>query len=652
MYKCFCGVIFLIRLKTVNRKKIVLMQLVMAVLLVLLMFRLGFLMIFRSEFLQEKADELHSRERSIKARRGYIYDRNGEAIAINKPVSTISVIHSQVEEPEKVAKILSEELELEYDYVKGKVDNYVALETIKKNVDREVADRIRSYNLAGVMIDEDYRRYYPYDNLASHVIGFTGGDNQGIIGLEVQYDEYLEGIPGKILTKTDAKGIEIDNEAEERVEPIDGNHLVISLDINIQKYAEQALEKVVTAKSAKRGSIIIINPQNGEIYAMANYPDFNLNEPFDLGYDTENISSEKEQELLNQMWRNYCINDTYEPGSTFKILTAAAALEENVVQLDEVFYCPGYRIVEDRRIRCHKDGGHGSQTFLEGVQNSCNPVFMDIASRLGVDTFYSYYDKFGLFDKTGIDLPGEAITIMHEKDNIGPVELATMSFGQSFQITPLQLVRSAASVVNGGKLITPHLAIEVVNDEGNIIEKFTYNDNEKSISEETSEIMKEILESVVAEGTGQKSYLPGYKLGGKTATSEMLPRSENKYISSFLGFAPADNPQVLALVLVQEPEGIYYGGTVCAPVIQDVFSNILPYLGVEPRYSELDLENYNVGTVIVPNLLGNTLDEAKEILKDYSFELEIQGNGEEIVEQFPLEGDKVNVDSKLILYAE
>ena len=628
------------------------MQLVMAVLLVLLMFRLGFLMIFRSEFLQEKADELHSRERSIKARRGYIYDRNGEAIAINKPVSTISVIHSQVEEPEKVAKILSEELELEYDYVKGKVDNYVALETIKKNVDREVADRIRSYNLAGVMIDEDYRRYYPYDNLASHVIGFTGGDNQGIIGLEVQYDEYLEGIPGKILTKTDAKGIEIDNEAEERVEPIDGNHLVISLDINIQKYAEQALEKVVTAKSAKRGSIIIINPQNGEIYAMANYPDFNLNEPFDLGYDTENISSEKEQELLNQMWRNYCINDTYEPGSTFKILTAAAALEENVVQLDEVFYCPGYRIVEDRRIRCHKDGGHGSQTFLEGVQNSCNPVFMDIASRLGVDTFYSYYDKFGLFDKTGIDLPGEAITIMHEKDNIGPVELATMSFGQSFQITPLQLVRSAASVVNGGKLITPHLAIEVVNDEGNIIEKFTYNDNEKSISEETSEIMKEILESVVAEGTGQKSYLPGYKLGGKTATSEMLPRSENKYISSFLGFAPADNPQVLALVLVQEPEGIYYGGTVCAPVIQDVFSNILPYLGVEPRYSELDLENYNVGTVIVPNLLGNTLDEAKEILKDYSFELEIQGNGEEIVEQFPLEGDKVNVDSKLILYAE
>lgn len=609
-------------------------------------------MIFESEFLQNKAEELHSRERAIKARRGHIYDRNGEPIAVNKPVNTISVIHNQIQEADRVAEVLAKELDLDYEYVRKKVDNKVALERIKTNVERDVADKIRSYNLVGVTIDEDYRRWYPYDNVASHIIGFTGSDNQGIIGLEVKYEEYLKGIEGKILTLTDARGIEIENAAESRIEPVDGNHLITSIDVNIQKYAEQALEKVLKGKEAKRGSIIVMNPQNGEIYAMVNKPDFNLNEPFELNYDPGQLSSEKEQELLNQMWRNYSINDTYEPGSTFKVVTASAALEEGVVELDDTFYCRGYSVVEDRRIRCHKAGGHGSETFLEGVQNSCNPVFMEIVERMGVNTFYSYYDKFGLFDKTGIDLPGEAIAIMHKEENIGPVELATMSFGQSFNITPLQLIRAASAVVNGGELITPHFGMEIVDSSDKVLKKLNFTDTKQAISGETSDIMSKILESVVSEGTGRRSYLPGYRLGGKTATSETLPRGSNKYISSFLGFAPADDPQVIALVLVDEPVGIYYGGTVCAPVIKEVFENVLPYMGIEPEYTEIDLENYNVGEEYVPNLLGETLQDTKSLLRGYSFELDILGDGDIIKEQFPLPGEYVNKDSKLILYAE
>ncbi|WP_207669147.1 penicillin-binding transpeptidase domain-containing protein [Natranaerovirga pectinivora] len=642
----------MVRNKTFNRRKLVFMHFVLVVLTIALMGRLAYLMIFQSEFLQGKADDLHSRERSIKARRGYIYDRNGVAIAVNKPVNTISVIHNQVEDPERVATILAQELDMDYEFVRKKVDNRVALERIRTNVDREVADRIREYNLPGVAIDEDYKRWYPYGNLASHVIGFTGSDNQGIIGLEVIYEEYLKGILGKILTVTDARGIEIENTAEARIEPVDGNHLITTLDVNIQKYAEQALDKVLKGKNAKRGSIIIMNPQNGEIYAMVNIPDFDLNEPFKLYYDPGEVSSEERQNLLNQMWRNYAINDTYEPGSTFKIITAAAALEEKVVDLNDTFSCPGHRIVEDRIIRCHQSRGHGVQSFLQGVQNSCNPVFMDIAARMGVDTFYGYYEKFGLFEKTGIDLPGEAVAIMHKKDNIGPVELATMSFGQSFQITPLQLVRAASAAINGGELVTPHLGVEVVNSQGQTIEKFDYSKTKNAISSEVSNTMSMMLESVVSEGTGRRTYLPGYRIGGKTATSEKLPRRSNKYISSFIGFAPADNPQVIALVLVDEPEGIYYGGTVGAPVIKEVFENILPYMGIEPRYTEMDFSQFPVGGVNVPDLMGKTIKEAKAELKEYSFELEILGNGENIIEQFPLPGEYINKDSKLILYAE
>lgn len=640
------------RIKTINRKKLVFMQSTMVIMMFLLMIRLSYLMVFRSEFLQKKADDLHNRERVIKARRGYIYDRQGIAIAINKPVTTISTIHNQIKEPEKVAQILSKELDIEYEKVKQKVDHKVALEKIKTNVDRDIADRIRSYDLAGVMVDEDYKRWYPYENVASHIIGFTGSDNQGIIGLEVKYEDYLKGIEGKILTKTDARGIEIKNEAESRIEPIDGNNLVTSIDINIQKYAEQALEKVLEAKEAKRGSLIIMNPQNGAIYAMVNKPDFNLNEPFKLNDLNISVSNKEKQILLNKMWRNYCINDTYEPGSTFKIVTAAAGLQEKVVKLEDTFHCPGYRIVEDRRIRCHKSGGHGTQTFLQGVQNSCNPVFMEVAERLGVSRFYDYFKKFGFFEKTGVDLPGEAIAIMHKKENIGPVELATLSFGQSFQITPLQLVRAASAVINGGKLVTPHLGLKITNEEGKTIKKFKYNNNKMAINKETSLTMTKILESVVSEGTGRRSYLPGYKLGGKTATSEKLPRSSNKYISSFLGFAPADSPKVVGLVLIDEPVGIYYGGTVAAPIIKEVFENTLPYLKIKPNYSELDIKKYNVGTVCIPNLVGNTIEDAKEKLKKYELDIEILGQGLVVKEQFPLPNEFVNNKSKLILYAE
>ncbi|WP_281814226.1 penicillin-binding transpeptidase domain-containing protein [Vallitalea longa] len=639
------------RTKTHNRKRTFFICSIFVLMLFALCFRIGYIMLFQVDFLMEKAEELHNRERVIKSERGNILDRNKEPIAVNKSVTCVSVIHNQITDKEKVIEVLCDKLELEYDFVKKKVENKVALERIKMNVEKEVADEIREYDLDGVVIDEDYKRIYPYSTLASHVIGFVGKDNQGIIGLEVKYDEYLKGEVGMILTKTNAKGIEIENVAEGRREPVPGNHLVTSLDVNIQKYAEQALEKVLISKNANRGSIIVMNPQNGEIYAMANKPDFDLNDPFYLG-DLQVDSTKEQQNILNQIWRNYCINDTYEPGSTFKVVTASAGLEEGVVKLDDTFFCPGYSIVADRRIRCHKAGGHGSETFVEGVQNSCNPVFMAVAERLGVDNFLKYFDKFGLLHKTGIDLPGEAVSIMHKKANIGPVELATMSFGQSFQITPLQLIRAGASVVNGGKLVTPHLGVEIIDPDGEIVEILEYDNSKTAISKETSDTMATLLESVVSEGTGRRCYVPGYKVGGKTATSEKLPRSSNKYISSFLGFAPADNPQVIALVLVDEPEGIYYGGTVAAPVIRELYENILPYMGINPQYVQRDFDEFKVGEVTIPDLLGKNIDEAKKILKDIELEIVNIGNGDTITEQFPLPNDKVNRDSKLILFAE
>lgn len=612
-------------------------------------------MIIQADFLQEKAEDLHNRERVIKAERGNILDRNGIPMAVNKSVTCVSIIHNQItEKKEKVISVLCEELELDRAYVeKKKVNNRVALERIKTNVDKEVADKIRAFDLDGVVIDEDYKRIYPFfSNLASHVIGFVGKDNQGIIGLEVKYDKYLKGEVGKILTQTNAKGIELENIAESRKEPVPGYHLVTSMDVNIQKYAEQALEKVLISKNAKRGSIIVMNPQNGEIYAMANKPDFDLNDPFNLG-DLKTNNSEENQKLLNGIWRNYCINDTYEPGSTFKVVTASAGLEEKVVELDDSFFCPGYSIVADRRIRCHKAGGHGSENFIEGVQNSCNPVFMAIAERLGVNNFLKYFEQFGLMTKTGIDLPGEAVSIMHKKDKIGPVELATMSFGQSFQITPLQLIRAGSSVVNGGKLITPHFGVEVLNQDGDIEEELTYDSSKRAISEATSETMAQILESVVSEGTGRRCYVPGYRVGGKTATSEKLPRSSNKYISSFfLGFAPADNPSVIALVLIDEPVGIYYGGTVAAPVIREVYENILPYMGINPKYEQRDFDEFKIGEITIPNLVGLSTDEANKLLKELELEIVSLGEGETIIEQFPLPDDKVNRGSKLILFAD
>jgi len=569
--------------KTYNRRKILIVFLCAFMLLVGLIGRLAYLMIFEADYYQERAEELHERERSIKAARGEIVDRNGVVLATNKTVCTISVIHSQLKDVEKVIQILTKELEMDEATVRKKVEKISSRELIKSNVAKEVGDRIREYELPGVKVDEDYKRYYPFDELASKVLGFTGSDNQGIIGLEVKYEEYLKGQNGTILTTTDARGIELEGIAEERLEPIAGNTLQLSLDYNIQKYAQQAAEKVRQEKEADKVSLIVMNPQNGELLAMVNVPEFNLNEPFSLEtmqLEEQPVDDEEKQDLLNQMWRNACINDTYEPGSTFKTFTTAACLEAGVLNLSDGFYCPGYRMVEDRRIRCHKVGGHGSETFVQGIQNSCNPVFIDIGLRLGVDRFYEYFQKFGLMDKTGVDLPGEAGTIMHKKSNVKSVELATMSFGQSFQITPIQLATSVSSYVNGGKRVTPHLGMRVVNGEGEVVKEFSYKE-EQVLSEQTSKTMQELLESVVSEGTGKNAFIEGYEIGGKTATSQTLPRSANKYISSFVGFAPADNPQVLALVVIHNPHGIYYGGTIAAPVIKTVFENILPYLGIE-----------------------------------------------------------------------
>ena len=569
--------------KTYNKKKILVVFVCAALILCALIGRLVWLMIFDAEYYQELAQDLHEREREIKAARGEIVDRNGVVLATNRTVCTISVIHSQVGDPERVIEVLSSELEMEESEVREKVEKVSSMERIRTNVDKETGDRIRDYDLAGVKVDEDYKRYYPFDDLASRVLGFTGGDNQGIIGLEVKYEDYLKGTNGTILTVTDARGIELDGVAEDRIEPVDGQTLRVSLDYNIQAYCQQAAENVMEEKQAEAVSILLMNPQNGEILACVNVPEFDLNDPYELnnGVDADSLSDEELQDQLNQMWRNRCINDTYEPGSTFKIITASASLEEGVVSLDDTFFCPGYRIVEDRKIRCHKVGGHGQETFVEGIQNSCNPVFMDIGLRLGSDRFYDYFEKFGLLKLTNVDLPGEAGTIMHRKEDIGTVELATMTFGQSFQVTPIQMAVTVSSIINGGTRVTPHVGMAVLDENGETVETFDYETEDGIVSEETSETMQMLLESVVSEGSGKNAYIEGYSIGGKTATSQTLPRSANKYISSFIGFAPADDPQILGIVIIHDPQGVYYGGTIAAPVLRDIYDNVLPYLGIE-----------------------------------------------------------------------
>lgn len=569
--------------KTYNKKKIFVVFLCALFIIVFLIGRLVYLMVFDASYYQKRAEALHEREREIKAARGEIVDANGTVLATNRTVCTISVIHSQITDAETVIHTLSQMLEMDEETVRKRVEKVSSMERIKTNVDKETGDKIRELELDGVKVDEDFKRFYPYNELASTVLGFTGGDNQGIVGLEVKYEEYLKGENGRILTTTDARGIELEGVAEDRIEPVTGDTLQVSLDYNIQMYAQQMAEKVMEEKQADGVSIILMNPQNGEILAMVNVPEFNLNDPFTLNTQAEEseLSAEEKQDALNQMWRNRCINDTYEPGSTFKVITAAASLEEGTVSLTDQFSCPGYRVVEDRKIRCHKTGGHGAETFVEAIQNSCNPVFIDLGLRLGVENFCDYYERFGLMELTGVDLPGEAGTIMHKEDNIGLVELATMSFGQSFQITPIQLAATVSSIINGGNRVTPHLGVRILDEQGDEIKEFDYDTGERIVSEETSETMRMLLESVVEEGGGKNAAVEGYSIGGKTATSQTLPRSANKYISSFIGFAPAEDPQVLGMCVIYDPQGVYYGGTIAAPVIGKIFENILPYLGIE-----------------------------------------------------------------------
>ena len=570
--------------KTFHKKKICIVFGCALFMIMYLVGRLVYLMVFDAEYYQKKAEDLHERERDIKAARGEIIDRNGVVLATNRTVCTISVIHSQIKEPEKIIAELSKLLEMDQEVIRKRVEKVSAIERIKSNVDKKTGDKIRNLGLAGVKVDEDFKRYYPYDRLASKVLGFTGGDNQGIIGLEVRYEKYLKGIDGKILTTTDARGVELENVAEDRMEPVAGNTLKISLDYNMQMYAMQMAEKVRQEKEADKVAILLMNPQNGEIYAMVNVPEFDLNQPFELiETDENNLTDTEKQDALNQMWRNGCINDTYEPGSTFKIITASAGLEAGVVHLEDRFYCPGYKIVEDRKIRCHKVGGHGAENFTEGIQNSCNPVFIEVGLRLGVDRFCDYFDQFGLMELTGVDIPGEAGTIMHKKENIGQVELATLSFGQSFQITPIQLGTTVSALINGGRRVTPHFGVSIQNDEEKTIKTFQYKEKKHIVSEKTSETMRVLLESVVAEGSGKNAYVEGYRIGGKTATSQTLPRSANRYISSFVGFAPADHPEILGMCVIYNPQGVYYGGTIAAPVIGNIFENILPYLGIEKQ---------------------------------------------------------------------
>ncbi|OUQ59928.1 peptidoglycan glycosyltransferase [Tyzzerella sp. An114] len=639
------------------KKKLLFVLFSIQLFVLVLIGRVIYIQTVKADELQKMAYEQQTRDRLISPDRGSILDRNGTGIAVTETVNAISVIPAQIKDKDYVSNYLSEVLEMEYDEVFEKVNQKVALVRIKTKVDSEIAMEIRKKDIEGIVVDEDVKRIYPYSNIASQVIGFVGKDNQGIIGLEAKYDEYLKGEEGKILTLTDSKGLEVDS-TQERIAPIDGYNLVTSIDIIIQQYAEQTIKKAVESKKAQKGIIIVLNPQNGEIYAMANYPNFDLNNPFVIN-DSELLSiwdtlSEKEQnDALNQMWRNTAINDTYEPGSTFKTVTSAASLEEGVVTPESTFFCNGYHIAGDRMIKCWRyPRTHGAQTFVQGVQNSCNPVFMELGERLGAEKFYEYMDKFGFNEKTGIDLSGEAVGIMHKLENVGPVELATMSFGQSFQITPLQLLRAVSSMVNGGYLITPHIGCKITDNEGNVIKELEYGENEKILSDKTSEQMKVILESVVSEGTGNKAYIPGYRIGGKTATSEKLPRRSGKYIASFLTFAPAENPQVMAIVLIDEPQGTYYGGTVAGPVMQELLLNILPYMGIEPVYSEKEKELPETVKNTVPDISNLSLADAKNILKESNIEFEIQGEGENVTKQFPPAGETINIDSKVIIYTQ
>ena len=621
----------------------------------LLVGRVTFIEFFRAEKWQEMAYEQQTRDRLITPKRGAILDRNGEGIALTETVNAVSVIPVQVKEKEKTARFLAEELELAYEEVLEKVCQKAALVRIQTKVDTETAAKIREAGYEGVKVDEDVRRVYPYSELAAHVVGFVGKDNQGIIGLEAKYDSLLEGEQGKILTLTDSRGNEVSSE-QERIPPVDGKNLVTTIDVVMQQYAEQTIRKAVETKSAKKGLIILLNPQNGEIYAMANYPTFDLNEPFaindgELAEIWDSFSQEEQNDYLNQMWRNAAINDTYEPGSTFKIVTSSAGLEEGAVTEESSFYCRGFHVAGDRQIKCWRyPRTHGAENFVQGVQNSCNPVFMEIGERLGAETFLEYMQKFGFAEKTGVDLAGEATGIIHKLENIGPVELATMSFGQSFQITPLQLLRAAAAIVNGGNLITPHFAKGIADENGKLMEVFQYVEGEQVISRETSETMKTILESVVAEGTGSKAYLSGYRIGGKTATSEKLPRRSGKYIASFMAFAPAEDPQVMALVLIDEPQGVYYGGTVAGPVMQELLQNILPYLGIEPKYSEKEAEAAADLQTTVPDLTGMTVGEAKNELFKAGLSAEIEQEGELVERQMPPVGETVNKGEKILLY--
>lgn len=569
-------------LSTGHRKKLVLMIAAILMVCILECVRLGVIMTVKSEYYMQKADELHQRERRIKAKRGRILDRNGEILAANEVVCTVSVIHSQIEDEDKVIKVLAGELDMDVEEVTKKVKKVSSMEYIKTNVAKDIGDAIREYDLPGVKIDEDYKRVYPYNELASKVLGFTGADNQGILGLEAKYDTYLSGTNGQILTLSDAGGIEIKGSREDRILPVDGQDLYTTLDVNIQKYATQLAWETMVKKEAKQVSIIVMRPDNGEILAMANVPEYNLNSPYELNYEPDEEEAQKDKmDLLNNMWRNFCINDTYEPGSIFKTVTATAALETGVVGLNDSFTCSGATIVSDRRIRCHKTTGHGTQDFTHTVYNSCNPAFVEWGRRVGTDNMYLYMGKLGLLSKTGIDLSGEAGTIIHKQENVGAVELATMSFGQSFQITPVQMLRAVAAIVNGGKLVTPHFGLYTSSSDGSVVNEFAYSTEEEAISSQTSEMMKQILEGVVSEGGGTKAYIEGYSIGGKTATSQKLPRGSGKYISSFIGFAPADNPQVIAMCLIDEPTGVYYGGTIAAPVVKTLYENILPYIGIE-----------------------------------------------------------------------
>lgn len=575
------------RNKTGIRRKILVFFVMVILMIGILIGRLVYLMIFCSDYYTQKAVDLHQRERDIKAARGRILDVNGQVLASNTSVCTISVIHNQIQDPEGVIAMLVKELDIPEEKIRKRVEKVTSIERIKSNVDKETGDRILGYGMSGVKVDEDYKRVYPYGSLASKVLGFTGGDNQGIIGLEVKYDDVLQGTNGKILTVTDARGIEVDKEGEVRKEPVSGYDLYISMDYNIQAFCEQEAEKAFIQKQADSVSIIVMNPQNGELLAMADYPEFDLNQPFALTKDAGSIQgTDSEMEQLNNMWRNHCVSDTYEPGSTFKVITAAAALECGAVKLEDQFSCPGFIMVEDRKIRCAKTTGHGAETFVQGIENSCNPVFITVGLRIGSERFYKYFDQFGLFSKTNIDLPGEAATIMHSLDHIGQVELATISFGQSFQITPIQLVTTVSSLINGGNRVTPHFGVRTADESGNTVETFSYETKKEICSEQTSETMRYLLEKVVSEGGGKNCKIEGYEIGGKTATSQTLPRSEHKYIASFLGFAPADNPQVLVLVIIRNPQGVYYGGTICAPVAKTVFENILPYLDIEKQSVE------------------------------------------------------------------